>query len=220
MNFLKTYRWLLPLLIFTNVLLACRMVHTTSWVFVFIPWNLFLAIVPLYFSHMLARYSRRRVAWGFLALWLLFFPNAMYIVTDLFHLKQRSGIPQWYDLLILFTAALNGLIIGFLSLKNVEQFLCIKMHRRYIPVVLFGLFLLCGYGIYLGRYLRWNSWDIATDPLELFDDIKQNVVHPFRNIQCWMLTGLFGTWLFIMYNYFKQLRRSTLLQPGRQGELQ
>jgi uncharacterized membrane protein len=208
MNFLKTYRWLLPMLLFTGALLIGRMVHSRSFQFMFIPWNLFLALVPLVFSYKLSKSTSKMAQCIYLCLWLLFFPNSMYIVTDLFHLKVRPHVPQWYDLLILFTAAINGLIMGFLSLRDVEQHLHPKINRRYLPVILLSLFCLCGYGIYLGRYLRWNSWDIVTDPLSLLWDVKDDVFHPFRNIQAWMLSSLFGIWLYIMYVYFKRVKTS------------
>jgi len=140
---------------------------------------------------------------AYFGLWLLFFPNALYIITDLFHLAERKSMPQWYDLLILFSAALEGIIIGFLSLADVEQFIAKYVNKKLIPFLILGIFLLSGYGVYLGRYLRWNSWDIIADPFALLIDIGHDVIHPFRNAQCWLLTGIFGTWFFIMYRVFK-----------------
>ncbi len=206
MNFLKTYRWLQPMLLFTAALLLGRMIHSRSFQFLFIPWNLFLAMVPLYFSYRLGMAKSKIAGWIYLCLWLLFFPNSMYIVTDLFHLRVRPHIPQWYDLLILFTAALNGLIMGFLSLRDVEQYMLPRVSKKYLPMILLFIFCLCGYGIYLGRYLRWNSWDIVTDPVSLLWDVKDDVFHPFRNIQCWMLSSIFGVWLYILYMYFKKVK--------------
>ena len=145
--------------------------------------------------------------------WLLFFPNAMYIITDIFHLRERPGIPEWYDLLILFSAAMSGVIVGFLSLQNVEQYLNTRIDKKYIPWVILSFFLLCGYGIYLGRYLRWNSWDIITQPVSLLTDIKQDILHPIRNDQSWMLSTLFGIWLYILYKYFKRLSPDPTMLP-------
>lgn len=170
-------------------------------------WNLFLAVIPLYFSFQLSQVKTRKAGWLYLCAWLLFFPNAMYIVTDLFHLKDHPGIPKWYDLLILISAAITGVIMGFLSLFTVERYLCRIVGNRYMKLIISGCFFLCGYGVYLGRYLRWNSWDIITQPFSLFTDIAMDIIHPFRNIQCWTLSLLFGIWLYILYSYFKKFRQ-------------
>ena len=192
---------------FTGALLMLRVIRTHELTFVFIPWNLFLALTPLYFSHMITQTKDRVVAWGFFLTWLLFFPNAMYIVTDLFHLHERAFVPEWYDLLILFSAAINGMIIGLVSLHNVEGFLRKTLPTRYLPVFIFLMFLLCGYGIYLGRYLRWNSWDIFTQPWLLLLDIGHDIRHPFTHNQSWMVSCLFATWLYILYLYFRKFKQ-------------
>jgi uncharacterized membrane protein len=205
-TFISKYKWLQPALMFTLALLAGRMAYASRFTFLFIPWNLFLAIVPLYFSHRLSTATTPGRAAIYIALWLLFFPHAMYIVTDLFHLRQRIGIPMWYDLLILLSAAMTGVIMGFLSLREVERYLQRTIKAGYVPWVIFCAFLLCGYGIYLGRYLRWNSWDIVVQPVDLLSDIAYNIIHPLRNKECWTLTLLFGLWMHILYTYFKRLK--------------
>ena len=206
MSFVNKNQFLLPLLSFTGILLAGRIIHTHTIVFLFIPWNLLLAFVPLYFSYQLNHTGSKKTQWLFLALWLLFFPNSMYIITDLFHLHERVGMPQWYDLLILFSAALNGLVMGFLSVVEVEEYLSAHIHTGFIRWVVLSFFFLSGYGIYLGRYLRWNSWSIITRPLSLLYDIRQDVFHPIRHDQSWMMSILFGIWLYILYKYFKKFK--------------
>ena len=220
MAFYKKYSWLLPMFLFTAALLAGRMIHTRSHMFLFIPWNLFLALVPLYFSYKLHEVTGKMKAIACFIVWLLFFPNAMYIITDLFHLKKMNRIPEWYDLLILFSAAITGVIVGYLSLYNVERYIvryiynadtktpATKRKALYLQLVVAVIFLLCGYGIYLGRYLRWNSWDIIGDPFSLAEDIAQDIFHPFRNKECWLLTSIFGIWLYLMYRFFKRLQQS------------
>ncbi len=221
MTFCKKYNWLLPLFLFTAALLAGRVIHTRSLMFLFIPWNLFLALVPLYFSHKLHEVAGKMKATACFIVWLLFFPNAMYIITDLFHLKQMKRVPEWYDLLILFSAAITGVIVGYLSLYNVERYVVRYMHTAnaetqtwkrkeiYVQLLVAAILLLCGYGIYLGRYLRWNSWDIIGDPFSLAEDIAQDIFHPFRNKECWLLTSIFGIWLYLMYRFFTRLRQNT-----------
>ncbi len=205
MPFIKAYRWIVPALLFTAVLLVLRLFMTGTVTFFFLSWNIFLAVLPLYFSHKLEGVSMGAFrAAVLLALWLIFFPNAMYIVTDLFHLRKHTGIPLWYDLLLLMSAALTGIVMGFVSLHNVERWLMQWLQPRYTHLIVFVLFLLCGYGIYMGRYLRWNSWDVVVQPYALLADVRTHVVHPFRNIDCWLVTILFGMWLHILYYYFRR----------------
>lgn len=205
MHFIKFYRWLIPSVAFTIVLILLRMVWTKTLVFFFIPWNIFLAVLPLYFSYKVTKTFNTVGVFFYAVLWLLFFPNAIYIVTDLFHLHERKLAPLWYDLLILISAAINGVTLGFLSLYNMEELLRKKIGRRYLPAILFSIFLLCGYGIYIGRYLRWNSWDIFVRPFPLLSDIAFELRHPFRNMHVWALSILYGVWLHLFYKYVKKV---------------
>lgn len=200
--------------LFTCSLILARFAFASSFAFLFIPWNMFLGVLPLYFAYRLNRAITRLAQFVWLALWLLFFPNAMYIVTDLFHLTSRPGVPKWYDLLILISAAINGIIMGFISLSQVEGYLHRLLGARYLKLITFCFFMLCGYGVYLGRYLRWNSWDIIVQPRSLATDIAYDIVHPFRNIECWLLTLLFGVWMYLLYGYFKKVKAGTEMNAG------
>lgn len=191
--------------LFIGFMLTGRILRTGSFSFLFLPWNLFLALIPLYLSHKLSQTQGKKTAVAIFLLWLLFFPNAMYIITDLFHLHERPFIPLWYDLMLLFSSAVLGVIMGYISMINVEQFIKQHIKRRNIAWITVGFFLLSGYGVYLGRYLRWNSWDIVADPFSLLADIWQDIIHPFHNKECWLLTVILGGWLYIMYKYFKKL---------------
>ena len=206
MNFISKHRHLLLSMLFTMFLIGFRIIYTGNLAFAFIAWNTFLAIVPLYFSEKL-KDSSKRASYAFVAIWLLFFPNALYIITDLFHLRHRELIPVWYDLVILFSAALNGLIAGFISLHNVEKWLKEKLHIRRTHLFIVPLMLLSAYGIYLGRYERWNSWDIVAQPFGLFSEMAHHIFHPFRNKECWLLTIIFGSWMYLLYSYSKRLKR-------------
>jgi uncharacterized membrane protein len=167
-------------------------------------WNLFLAWVPFvsalalwHFSH----YGRQTLLLLllFFICWLVFFPNSPYLVTDFLHLTQRQNVPLWYDLLLIFSFAWNGLILGFTSLWIVQQVI-IKMFGRWISwlVVTFTL-AISGFGIYLGRFLRWNSWDILTDPYGLAADIYVRLTKPLAHPQTLAVTILFSGFLTIAY---------------------
>jgi len=206
MSFFQKYKWLIPMQLFIGLLLVARVALTQSIMLLFLPWNLFLAVIPLYLSYRLTLTSRGWKATLYIAGWLLFFPNSLYIITDIFHLREHRGVPLWFDLLILFSSAMSGVIVGLLSMQHVEQYLCRRISNRNLERFVFGSFILCGYGIYLGRYLRWNSWDIVTQPYSLLMDIKQDVLHPLRHYECWLITLLFGVWMYILYRYFKKIK--------------
>lgn len=206
MQFIKKYQWLLPQLSFTMLMFAGRWVRTQNLTFAFIGWNLFLALIPLYFSYKASELRSKWMQYACMLTWLAFFPNSIYIVTDLMHLAQRSDMPLWYDLLLLFSAALNGVVFGFLSLHNVEQWLQLQPYRKLSRPIIFLLLLGCGFGIYLGRYQRWNSWDVIADPWALASDIARHILHPIRYIQCWMVSLFFGWWMFVAYHFFRNMR--------------
>lgn len=203
---MQKYKWLLPLTGFSVLLIVARVLYTSEFMFSFLLWNIILALVPLFMSvkALNADTSIKRLV--FSCLWLLFFPNSMYIITDLFHLKQRDEIPLWYDLILLFSSAMNGLIYGLLSLSNMEKIIARLNNNILRNLLVFCIMLLCGYGIYLGRFERWNSWDIITQPYSLADSIVSHIRHPFANRDVWMLSFSFGIWMYLLYRYGKTIK--------------
>lgn len=110
------------------------------------------------------------------AAWLLFFPNAPYIVTDFLHLKPRGPVPLWYDCVLLFSFAWNGALFGFYSLRIMHA----MVERLTGPVrgwlFVFFVCVLAGLGVYLGRFERWNSWDIVHRPAPLIQSTVTKVI--------------------------------------------
>jgi len=206
MKLIQQVKWLWPSLSFSVLLLGVRMLHTESPAFAFLVWNLFLAFVPVLFSELAMTARQKWKGWLYTGLWLLFFPNAMYIVTDLFHLWKHPGVPLWYDLLLLFSSALNGIAMGFYSLYKTEQWLKRNINAGYIKMVRLVVMVISGFGIYLGRYQRWNSWDIVTQPFSLMADVARHVIHPFRYMESWEISVLFGVWMYLLYQYFMKIR--------------
>lgn len=203
---MKKYSWLNPLILFNIVLILIRIIYTGKLLFAFLVWNLFLAAVPLYFSVKCTKAGSRAGVLTYACLWLLFFPNSMYIITDLFHLTERAEIPLWYDLLLLFSSATTGVLLRMLSLRNIEKQLPEKVNGRVKNLLVFIVMVLCGYGIYLGRFDRWNSWDVVTQPYYLIKSIAYHIIHPIRNSNVWTLSMFFGVWLYLLYHYSKKLR--------------
>ncbi len=147
--------------LFIGLLIACRMYITRELLFIFLVWNLFLAWIPFYVSALLQLFKqKRRVSYLLLITWLLFFPNSLYIITDLIHVGRGSDFPRWFDAILIFSAAVLGLLMAFISLYRVEQFLETKMKQRVVHALMIFILFLGSFGVYLGRFLRWNSWDV------------------------------------------------------------
>ena len=190
---------------FTISLYLFRVAYTGSLLFLFIPWNLFLAWLPLLFSSQLKNADFNLKNGMLFCLWLLFFPNSPYLITDLFHLQQREGVPLYFDLVLLFTAAWNGLLMGLLSLKNIENKLKLRFSINHVQIISIGCFLLCGFGIYLGRFERYNSWHLLTQPIILITDIASKIIQPWQHPRAWAVTVLFALLLLLIYETLKKM---------------
>jgi uncharacterized membrane protein len=132
------------------------------------------------------------------AAWLLFFPNAPYIITDLLHLTRRSAVPIWYDSLMVFSYALVGLLAGLLSLYLIHRVMDRLLGRGAARLVVTGSLLLAGFGVYLGRFERWNSWDLLTNPAGLLGNALVQLTNP----TALRLTAVFALMLTLIYYTF------------------
>jgi uncharacterized membrane protein len=181
-----------------------RFVYTHSLAFFLFPnWNLFLAFLPWLLSTIITINPRlqknKPVLFIMTFTWLIFFPNSFYILTDLFHLQWETSMPKWFDLVMILSFAWVGLMFGFMSLWDIEAIIGKRVHRRLMPVVVSVLLFLGSFGIYLGRYLRWNSWDIIKEPFNLFYDISERVLNPLQHKQTWGMTLFMFIFLSIIY---------------------
>ncbi len=204
MNFLKKIRLLEVLIIsslFSFILSIFRVWYSGSEFYLFLNWNLFLAWVPLLLSLYLTKIKNNQkkldyISISLIGLWLLFFPNSPYIITDFLHLREIHNIPLWYDVILITTFAWNGLVVGLISLHQIQTFLKKIWGNTKSWIFAYFCIILSSFGIYLGRFLRWNSWDIVKDPDGLFFDITDQFFNP-RTIG---VTLLFSTFLFLAYS--------------------
>lgn len=190
-------------------LFVIRWITSRQDLFSFLPWNLMLAFIPYYISKKL----QQRPQWiesgikfiCIFLIWLLFIPNSFYIITDLFHLELRTGMSRWFDLVLIFTFAWNGLLLGIVS---VSQMAGIVQHRFAIReelVFLLPLMGLIAWGVYIGRYMRFNSWDILTNPFTLIGDVGYMLVHPLQHAYPWFMVGCFAMLLLLLYLTMKKM---------------
>ncbi len=179
----------------------------TNW-FLFLNWNLFLAWIPLVCSTVLLFLMQKKNSsvWLkglFLFVWFIFFPNCPYIITDLFHLRIEQAVPLWFDVALIFSFVWNGLILGFVSLLDIQFILEKKLKKVYSWSIVSAVLVLAGFGIYLGRYLRWNSWDIVQHPILLFRDIIDRIIDPLSFPRTYSVTIIFSLFLIVSYSVFR-----------------
>ena len=187
--------------IFCFMLSLIRCYVTGTSLYLFLNWNLFLAFIPWLLTTIIViyKYQNKILLLAVSGSWLLFFPNSPYILTDLFHLKFRCGAPVWFDWAIILSFAWTGLMFGFISLADIEKLLKIYFGKKSIVVIIVLLLFISGFGVYIGRFLRWNSWDVISSPIDLGKDIVQRVIHPFIYLRTWVITFLLGAILNMMY---------------------
>lgn len=180
-----------------------RFIYSDNKLFLFLNWNLFLAFIPWLLSSisiLKPKIQKNKITiFVLLISWLLFFPNAPYILTDLFHLRLKSTIPIWFDLILILSFAWTGLLFGIFSLWDIQSILKNKINKFWLAFISIGLLFLGSFGIYLGRFLRWNSWDIITEPFKLIYDISDRIINPFSHPRTWGMTILMGLFLNIIY---------------------
>jgi uncharacterized membrane protein len=195
-----------------------RCLYTGTMGFLFLNWNLFLAFIPwaLTSAVMLKpRLQKSKIATVLiLLLWLLFFPNAPYIFTDLLHLRRIPLMPAWFDLLMILSFAWTGLLFGFCSLWDIEQLLNEKIKYTYVKAVSAILLFIGSFGVYIGRFLRWNSWDMIAKPFPLLRDIGERVLNPFEHQAAWGMTIFMGLVLNMIYWSFHVVRKSRNTHRG------
>jgi uncharacterized membrane protein len=199
---IKRFVVLSVLLIWCTAMIAVRIERTGSGYYRFLLGNLFLAFIPLALSTGLRLADHlqlpRIILLGLACLWLLFLPNAPYILTDIIHLNYANQAPMWYDLALLLSCAGTGLLMGYLSLIDVQTIVA----RRFSTVVswLFAITTLglSGFAIYLGRFLRWNSWDVITTP-SLLLELAGAATQPTNQVRPLAVTFIFGVILMLGY---------------------
>jgi uncharacterized membrane protein len=196
-----------------------RILSTSNIRYSFLIWNLFLAWLPLVFALLAQESFQRQPArnWRFAVLagaWLLFFPNAPYIVTDLSHLTAQFAAHFWVDLMLILSCALTGLVLGFVSLYLMQGLV-----KRMAGGTVGWFFVatvsgLSGFGVWLGRFLRFNSWDVVFRPVELYRGIGSRAVQPLRPRASFVFAALFAIFLLTTYVMLYALTHLRRLQPA------
>jgi uncharacterized membrane protein len=190
-------------------MVAVRVAYTGNSQYESLLWNLFLAWIPLVLALRVHDGYRRRAAglslWAGGLLWLVFFPNAPYIITDFKYLRTWTGAPIWYDAVLLSAAAGCGLLLGFASLYLMQSVIRRAMGTVNAWLFALAVIVLSSFGVYLGRFQRWNSWDVFTRPRVLATDLWSGLVNPLEHPQTIAVTVLFTVFLGATYLVFYSL---------------
>ncbi len=186
------------------LMLATRMLSSQSLRYSYLPWNLLLAWVPLGLAWWLHNHLRefRFSSWSSIALfflWLGFLPNSFYIISDFVHLTASGEVSVLYDAVMIASFSFNGLILGIMSVYLMHTELLKRMKANYAHTLIVVILLSCSFAIYLGRYLRWNTWDILVRPAGLLFDVSERFINPGAHPTAFATTSVFFLLIGSMY---------------------
>jgi uncharacterized membrane protein len=195
------------------LLSALRSVESQTDRYWFLTWNLILAWLPLAFVWWLVTRLRKTAWWswpniGLTLLWLGFLPNSFYLMSDLIHLHETGEVSLLYDIVMFMSFIFNGLVAGFMSLFLVHRELLKRVAYEKAHGLIILIILACSFAIYLGRSLRWNSWDILINPAGLLFDVSDRVVNPAAHPQTFVTTVTFFVLLLSVYLVIWELVRA------------
>jgi uncharacterized membrane protein len=201
LSFLKSHNTIFLALfsLFCSALLLIRFVLIDG-TFLFLTINLGLAWIPYLLSYAFRIEKMNRfllILIGFL--WLLFFPNALYIVTDLFNCTRRNFVSLWFDLTMMVSFAITGLFLAFGSLKNLEDFLNRNIGNTKSKIIIFVTLYLGSQGVYFGRFVRLNSWEVITQPIELLKKVMSVFSSPLDDVNFYGIPFLYTILLWFFY---------------------
>lgn len=188
--------------LFSVALIVVRYLYSSEPMFGGLIWNLLLAWIP--FGLAILIYDRHRAGTRPLrlaplaALWLLFLPNAPYIVTDFKHLVPSPVVPLWVDVVVIAAPAWTGMLLGFFSLYLVQAVVRDLVGARLAWAAAITVLGLASFGIYLGRVLRWNSWDVLANP-SLLADLDGVLVDPRAIGMTVLLAGFLTSSYLVLY---------------------
>jgi uncharacterized membrane protein len=192
--------WLVSLVAITLLLLRVKITH--SMYLLFLIWNLFLAIIPYYLSSNIHNnfFDKRKKTQNsiYALVWLLFIPNTFYILTDFTHLHFKNAFQFGLDMIIISSFSFAGFYVGLLSLQQMHQLTIAKHGNKLGNFFILTISFLSAFGIYLGRVLRFNSWDIISKPIEL----AYTSIYALFSVETLIYTLQLGTIILVSYTIF------------------
>jgi uncharacterized membrane protein len=206
---------LLKLFAFCLALLLVRIIKTEQFSYAFLTWNLFLAFIPYYLIKKFKHAHSKPIQIFTIGSTILFLPNAPYILTDLFHLRERIAAPMWFDLILILSFAFLGMVF-FVSCVSKLLLIINEMFGSGLITSSFKFFIMASsaYGIYLGRYLRFNSWDLVSDPINLARQMFYSVFSQNCYKETLSVTITFTIFLYLVFEILASLKSAVNTQQN------
>lgn len=205
------------------VLFVVRVFSYQSLNYWYLSWNLGLALVPLGLARVIATQLKKR-RWLSAPMVLLtavyagFLPNSFYIATDFIHVQYASNQTILFDVVMILLFTLTGLVAGFASVYVLHKELLKRVKAESTELIIGGLLLACSFAIYLGRFLRWNTWDVLTNPGGIIFDVSYRLINPLGGRQMVSTTILFFVLLSSLYwAIWQGLHPKTLAKNKKHG---
>lgn len=195
----KRNQFLIFISLYCLTLMLLRAKITHSIYLFFLIWNLLLAAIPYIITSFIATFQNKNTSKLKLAIllfiWLLFLPNAFYIVTDLIHLSRSTDSFIWFDLILICSFSVSGFILGLESMIEFEKITNQIISSKFMDFLILIICYLCGFGIFLGRMLRFNSWELASNPLQLIVNATEIFLEP----ETILFSANFGLFIYITF---------------------
>ena len=222
---LKKYKGLLFFMLVYWIICLLMLISNISFLYVMLSWNILLATLPLVLIEFSLRLNKKnKFVWAIIfgILWLIFFPNSVYMITDFIHISNDKlvwyeasarytinngtmysfDIMQWVKLMVIGIGVVYGLLVGMESLNVFYRFLNQKIPKPISCLIIAGVSLLSGFGVYIGRFLRFNSWDLLM-PWSLLREVLTNI-NTFAIEFMFAFSG-FILILFLLYVLFRNV---------------
>jgi len=197
------------------VLYGAGAIANRSLQFSYLSWNLFLAWLPLVVVAVLLRTLRRRLwtsagPFCLTVLWLVLLPNSFYMISDFVHIQDVARSSVLFDVVMFTSFIVTAALLGFASLYVVHLELRKRFAERNAGAIVAGIVLLCGFAIYLGRNLRWNSWDVLLNPAGILFDVSDHLIHPLQHGDMFTTTLSFfiliGSFYVVGWQFMRAIR--------------
>lgn len=201
----KRNQLLISLSFYCLILMLLRAKITHSIYLFFLIWNLILAGIPYIITSFVATFQNHKnnkiKTILFLLVWLAFLPNSFYIITDLVHLSRSSEHFFWFDLILISSFSISGFILGLASMLEFEKIILDLVSTKLVKLMIPMICFLSGFGIFLGRILRFNSWEILSNPMQLISDSNDTFFTP----EALLFSINFGIFIYVAFQIKKNL---------------
>lgn len=184
------------------LLYLARSIATGTAQFSFMAWNLVLSLVALAMAVSFVVYRQKNskyLSWIFFVLWVFLLPNTFYMLTDFVHVRESGDINMIFDIVLVGLFAINGFVHGLLSIFIVHKTLIKRFRKIYVHFSIVLIMFASSFAVDMGRYLRWNSWDVLINPRALLFDVSDTFLNPANYDRSFLITGVFFVAISSLY---------------------